>query len=150
MNDPFFYTKVWSWNGPTRIKFTLWKMSYGKLLTNEERVCRCIAADILCCRCNDALETIVHTLGDCEETNELCTRTLKEEHWSKFFSLGLFAWLDLNMLDWNLSSYDVGNIPLDWNTFLGVVVASPWKDSNRYIVCQTSEMGDKMLNSIHH
>ena len=43
--NPLF-DKVWKWQGPARIRATLWKIAHGRLLTNEERVRRCMTSDI--------------------------------------------------------------------------------------------------------
>ncbi|GAU36816.1 hypothetical protein TSUD_219190 [Trifolium subterraneum] len=50
--NPIF-EKVWHWKGPNRIKAFLWKLSQGRLLTNEERRHRNMTNSDLCPRCQD-------------------------------------------------------------------------------------------------
>lgn len=52
----------------------------------------------------------------------------------------------LVLLDWNLTCNDVGITPWNWKTFFGVVVVALWKDYNKLLFSQTSEIGDKLWN----
>jgi hypothetical protein len=86
--NPIF-EKVWHWQGPNRIKAFLWKLSHGRLLTNEERRHRNMTNSDLCPRCHDYPESIMHCLRDCEDAREFWTNIINPEVWSKFFSIGL-------------------------------------------------------------
>jgi len=44
------FDKVWKWKGRAKIRITLCKIVYGRLLTNEERVKRCMASHSEWCR----------------------------------------------------------------------------------------------------
>jgi hypothetical protein len=83
------YMLAWKWPGPTRIQSFLWKLMHGRLLTNEERYKRNMTTENNCPRCNNAPESIMHVLRDCEEVTKFWNSIVRPEHWVKFFSLGL-------------------------------------------------------------
>ena len=55
---------MWDWNGPERIRYFLWPVGHGKLLTNEERYRRHLAEDSHCLICNKTGEDVLHVLRD--------------------------------------------------------------------------------------
>lgn len=114
--NPIFQ-KVWKWKRPARIRATIWKIAHGKLLTNDERKWRNMTEDNLCPRCNSHPETMMHLLRDCEEVQSFWSRVIKNEHWSKFFSIGQYAWLD-----WNLSDNDIGMVHWKWPSIFGLAI----------------------------
>lgn len=85
------------------MKSTLWKSAHGRLLTNSERMKRGIAPNDLCPRCQAYPETLMHMLRDCEYVHDIWSKNINHDHCSKFFSLGLYAWME-----WNLSQNDIG------------------------------------------
>lgn len=58
------FNKVWKWEGPGRTRTTLWKLAYGKLLTNVERKKRGTTTVDLCPRCKLYPETVMRMLRD--------------------------------------------------------------------------------------
>lgn len=54
-----------------------------------------MTTDSLCPRCNEHLE--MHVWMDCDEVRAFWMRTVHDEDLSKFFSLGLHAWVDRNL-----------------------------------------------------
>lgn len=101
--------------------------------------------DPMCPRCNSCPETIMHLLRDCEEASTFWNEVINPNAWSKFFSLGLFPWLE-----WNLSSKndEIGKTPWSWFTFFTVSVAALWKDRNSLVFSQESKMGKELWFSI--
>lgn len=137
------FKRIWKWRGPNRIRAFLWKLVHGRLFTNEERVNRGMASDPLCPRCKSCLESIMHIVRDCDEVKEFWSRVIPQNSWSKFFSLGLFFWLD-----WNLSSNSIGLVPWPWFSFFSIAVHSLWKDRNSLVLSQTSTMGEGLWQSV--
>lgn len=118
------------------MRATIWKIAHGKLLTNEERNRRNMTSEVLCPRCNLFPETLMHTLWDCEEVQ---SKHIKPEFWSKFFSLGQYAWLDLN-----LSNAKIGLVPWEWSSVFGTALWAIWKYRNSVVFSHQSKMGDDL------
>lgn len=104
--------KFWGWLGPQRNRTFLWQVAHGRLMTNSERASRGISSTDVCPRCQDQTETIMHALRDCEVVKDFWNPLVSQEKWSSFFSMGLHAWLDLN-----LTSKEVSKNTCHWSTF---------------------------------
>lgn len=105
VENPLF-KKIWHWKGPNMIRAFLWKIIHGKLLTNQERQKRGMRANPMCPRCNSSPETLMHMLRNCDEVFALWNEVLSPNSWIKFFSIGLYPWIE-----WNLSSNGIGRTP---------------------------------------
>ncbi|CAN1850210.1 Putative ribonuclease H protein At1g65750 [Linum perenne] len=68
-NDGSIWRKVWDWEGPAKIKQFMWLVSHRRLMTNEERCRRHIAADALCPECRASSESVEHVLRLCHVAN---------------------------------------------------------------------------------
>lgn len=88
----------------------------------------------LCPRCHLYPETLMHMLRDCEDVHEFWSKNINHNHWSKFFSLGLQAWLD-----WNLSQNDIGISHWKWNLVFGVACWALWRDKNLLVFSNQSD-----------
>ncbi|CAN1127411.1 Putative ribonuclease H protein At1g65750 [Linum perenne] len=68
---PDFWSSVWCWRGPNRIKFFLWLVIHGRLLTNVARQKRKMTDNASCPLCDNTEETIEHVLRDCRFAKEV-------------------------------------------------------------------------------
>ncbi|CAN1776729.1 Putative ribonuclease H protein At1g65750 [Linum perenne] len=59
------WSKVWSWEGPAKVKQFMWLVTHRKLMTNEERRRRHISNDASCPDCKGGTEDIDHVLRSC-------------------------------------------------------------------------------------
>lgn len=73
----------------------------------------------------------------------ISTRLDKEECWSKFFNINIFAWIE-----WNLTFKDIGNVTWDCSIFFRVMVTR-WKDWKMLIFSHQSDMEDKLWNLVN-
>ncbi|CAN1193208.1 Putative ribonuclease H protein At1g65750 [Linum perenne] len=106
------WSKVWSWEGPAKVKHFLWLVAHGKLMTNEERRRRHIAPDAICPECKGDCEDVEHVLRSCSLAQSVWRRLLPQalddvvtnatfsEWWTKgigdrgsCLSFGVIAWL---------------------------------------------------------
>lgn len=71
LNSAFDWKMIWKWNGPPRIRTFMWLAAKGRLLTNAQRVRRHLATSDLCPLCESHIETILHTLRDCNKAREV-------------------------------------------------------------------------------
>lgn len=99
----------------------------------------------MCPRCNSCLELVMHMLRDCEDVHKFWSKVLNSSQWSKFFSLGLHAWLN-----WNLTSSNIGVSSWSWTIMFGVVVWALWRDRNSLVFSQVSQMGDDLWAFINN
>ncbi|CAN1164631.1 Putative ribonuclease H protein At1g65750 [Linum perenne] len=86
------WSKVWRWDGPTKVRQFLWLSVHGKLMTNDERRKRHVATDAACPECRGGCENVEHVLRRCEFA-ELVWREMIPE-------LSLSATNDLAFQDW--------------------------------------------------
>lgn len=82
------FKKVWSWEGPSRMKSILWKLAHGTLLINSKRECLVMT---YAPRCNLYPETVMHMLRDFDHVHDFWSKNINPIHWSRFFSLCLQA-----------------------------------------------------------
>ncbi|CAN1194012.1 Putative ribonuclease H protein At1g65750 [Linum perenne] len=59
------WNKVWSWEGPAKVKQFMWLVTHGNLMTNEERRRRHISTDATCPECKGGCEDIDHVIRSC-------------------------------------------------------------------------------------
>lgn len=138
VKEPLF-TKVWKWEGPKRYKGHLWKVAHEHLLTNVERVRRNMANEDLCPRCQQCPETIMHVIHGCEEVQQFWYTFVHPDQVSRFFSLGLEGWLNLN-----LSYQDIDIANSMWSTFFGIVMYELWRDRNRLVFSASTMLGEDL------
>lgn len=74
---------------------------------------------------------------------------MREEYWSKFFSLDLHYWLDWRLSKEPLSFWD-GGCQGNWFVFFGASVTTLWKDRNRLVFSSVSYMGEAIWFDILH
>ncbi|CAN1297777.1 Putative ribonuclease H protein At1g65750, partial [Linum perenne] len=85
--------KVWSWQGPNRVKHFLWLVAHNRLLTNAERQKRHMT-DNGCCRlCPTRSEDSLHVLRDCKLAQSFWRDFLPPPALASFFSGNLQDWL---------------------------------------------------------
>jgi hypothetical protein len=137
------FQHIWAWQGPNRYKSFLWKIAHDKILTNDERYHRGMTRDNLCPRCGDYPETIMHVLRDCEEAKIFWNDLISQDVWSKFFSLGLYQWLN-----WNITTHSIGTTHDNWQTFFGVAVYELWKDRNSLVFNRKSLINNQLLRMV--
>ncbi|KAK2446428.1 hypothetical protein QL285_017240 [Trifolium repens] len=133
--------QVWHWQGLNRIRTILWKLAHGSLMTNAVRAHRQMTTDDTCPRCQTHPETIMHMLRDCEDAQNYWNQFITEDNWAKFFSLGLYAWLE-----WNISNNHIGASNTYWPTFFGVSVWSLWKDRNKLVFSRETKLGTNLTS----
>lgn len=98
------FSRIWKLKAPPRINFFLWRVAHDRLMTNLERACCGISNSDLYPRCNQAPESVMHLLRDCEASLELWEKLVSPSVWHKFASLGHSQWLDYNLQDNTLTS----------------------------------------------
>lgn len=69
--DSSLWKKIWSWNGPQKIRTFLWLVAKEKLLTNAQRYRRHLVDSDRCPRCDGQEETTAHMLRDCHVSMEI-------------------------------------------------------------------------------
>lgn len=95
-----------------------------------------MASDDLCPRCKVCPETAMHVIRDCEDVQHFWYSFVHPDHVSRFFSIGLEGWLNLN-----LSNTTVGHTCSDWQTFFGIAIYELWRDRNRLVFSNSSNLG---------
>lgn len=86
------WAMLWKMKVQERVKVFFWIMSHGRLMTNEERWKRRIAASPLCGRCHQEEEGILHAIRDCAVARDVWICVIKPADVMEFFSLDLQDW----------------------------------------------------------
>ena len=58
------WERIWKLAVPERVKYFIWKLLHGRLLTNYHKS-RMHLGDPLCMKCKSTVETSLHALHDC-------------------------------------------------------------------------------------
>ncbi|KAA3467670.1 reverse transcriptase [Gossypium australe] len=74
-----FYKKLWLLNLPTKIKITIWKVSWSYLPTKVNMRYRKLVKDASCPRCGERAETIDHLFRECPITVEVWLELLLQD-----------------------------------------------------------------------
>ncbi|KAF7838891.1 ribonuclease H [Senna tora] len=122
-----FWRKVWLLRVPQRTKSFMWLCGHNKLLTNSERVKRCMTDSSTCTRCNRSSEDTLHALRDCPKVKSIWMRLVKPGHWPLFFSADLKNWLEVNM------KRNFGSTELEWRTTFAITCWSLWRWRNEHV-----------------
>lgn len=87
----------------------------------------------------DALETLMHTLRDCEIIQEFSKKYIRV-HWVKFFSLGTKGWLK-----WNLTTTEAGSPHVHWPTLFSIATSAIWTYRNKWVFSRKTQLPDGLV-----
>ncbi|CAN1126862.1 Putative ribonuclease H protein At1g65750, partial [Linum perenne] len=119
-NEDNVWKKVWTWEGPAKIKQFMWLVTHGKLMTNEERRRRHIAPDANCPECQEPCESVEHVLRKCN---------LAQLVWKEMLSPPAGAQANLCFLDWWMEGITNSQTRL----LFGVTAWLLWRRRNRLV-----------------
>ncbi|CAN1343203.1 Putative ribonuclease H protein At1g65750 [Linum perenne] len=115
------WKKVWSWEGPAKIKHFIWLVMHGKVITNEERRRRHLSPDAICPECQDPCESMDHILRRCNVAREV---------WKELLPLAISRNLeDVKFADW----WTAGIANKSHNLLFGVTSWLLWLRRNRLV-----------------
>ncbi|CAA0833292.1 Unknown protein [Striga hermonthica] len=126
-SDRHLWKDIWSWTGPQRIRQFLWLTIKNRLLTNEDRHRRHLAACAACEVCGAAQETCLHSLRDCTHAKRTWRHLIPHHQQAAFFSHDLNEWVRQNLR--NELHIQVDN----WSCVFGVTLWQLWRDRNAFI-----------------
>lgn len=87
------WIRIWKLRIQQRVKLFAWILAHGKLLTNEERVRRHMAASLICTRCSTEVEGVMHAVRDCLRAKEVWKKLVPARDEATFYSLEAREWL---------------------------------------------------------
>ncbi|KAF7834649.1 non-LTR retroelement reverse transcriptase-like [Senna tora] len=122
-----FFRRVWHLKVPQRVKSFIWLCRHNKLLTNFERVKRCMIDSSICTRCNSGSEDSLHVLRDCPRVKGIWMHLVKPCHWHFFFSADLHSWLKTNL------QKNFGSTDLEWTATFAIACWSVWRWHNEHV-----------------
>ncbi|KAH9733957.1 putative ribonuclease H protein [Citrus sinensis] len=107
-DEDSFWSFVWHWRGPQRIRTFLWVVGQNRLKTKAELFRRHIGADMSCARCGCLIENTLHALRDCPGAKH-------------FFNLNLRDWMLYNLKNlWKYEGF------FYWTCLFGVTIWRLW------------------------
>ncbi|CAN1852510.1 Putative ribonuclease H protein At1g65750 [Linum perenne] len=115
------WSKVWSWEGPAKIRQFLWLVTHGKLMTNEERRRRHLSPDAICPECQGGCEDGEHVLRSCRIAQRVWRSMLPEVLEG--------AEANSSFLDWWIKG--IGNC--ESSLSFGVIAWLLWRRRNRLV-----------------
>ncbi|CAN1846003.1 Putative ribonuclease H protein At1g65750 [Linum perenne] len=115
------WQKIWSWQGPNRIKHFLWVVLQDKLLTNLERARRHLTASDLCAACTQVPESLDHLFRSCQIARSIWNECLPDVLSATQQSLSFQEWWVSNISNTRL------------NPSFGVIAWLIWKRRNMAI-----------------
>ncbi|CAL8155059.1 unnamed protein product [Prunus armeniaca] len=126
-SDPL-WEHLWRLKVPPKLKFFLWLVCYGKILSNEHRYKRQLTLDPSCSICGGSSETVLRILRECPQAKEVWRAILLLLQVPHFFQHDLQPWLSCNILNKNK-----GCAGLPWNTIFGFTCWYIWKWRNHCV-----------------
>lgn len=79
------FQKVWRIGVPELVRYFMWLVLKGKILTNAERHRRHMVVDARCSSCRNEVESIIHVFGDCSCAVSVWKTIVPKEYKSDFF-----------------------------------------------------------------
>lgn len=104
------YNVIWSWKGPERVRFFLWKAARGILMTNQIRHRRGLTNSDLCPVCQQFSENPLHLFRDCGTSrsvwwslyNDIPSIFFEEENFARWLLFNLKAKSRLEFGKWSV------------------------------------------------
>ncbi|GMI80336.1 hypothetical protein HRI_001702900 [Hibiscus trionum] len=115
--------------GLQRIKVFLWLLGCGKLLTNDERLRRYMAANSHCGVCGTSGESVDHLFRTCPSVFSIWVSLIHPSKLSEFLSINVLEWLHINLSKPTYFACDSS----DWDLRFGAILWSIWKFRNTCI-----------------
>ncbi|KAA3460557.1 reverse transcriptase [Gossypium australe] len=132
------YKELWLLNLPTKIKITVWKITWNFLPTRVNLQHKKLAIDPICPRCGEQAETIDHFFQGCPVTKET---------WSTLLLQDVLLFENGNFEEWLIWVFEQCN-PRAWRLFCCALWAL-WGDRNLRIhekkVSTGSEIGNFVI-----
>ncbi|KAK9912978.1 hypothetical protein M0R45_036807 [Rubus argutus] len=113
---------IWHLQIPPKVKVFLWTLVHGRLLTNESRMQKGLAADAHCPRCSCPIESMDHIFKGCNISITIWTATQHTCEFPSTFSLPFYDWLLINLKSTMKLQYDI-----PWGCFFAVGLWYIWK-----------------------
>lgn len=88
---------IWRWPGPERIKFLLWRVTRGAILTNDARRRRGLTTNPTCPRCGSEPETALHFARDCPFAKAVWHELRGTPLTDPFFLNNFLLWMQDNL-----------------------------------------------------
>lgn len=142
--DSSKWKNVWTWEGPQRVRCSLWLLYNNGLKTIERRL-RCgLNANPLCPLCSTYVESSDHLLYICVVVKQVW-KALYPRGIPQSFVQGSFKnWLSSN-LDAKITCNDK-----DWCLTFGIGLWSIWYHRNQHIFCGKNFIPSKLVNQVQY
>lgn len=127
-SQPFAWSEVWKFKGPTRGSLVLWQMAHDRLKTKALLWGRNICENARCELCGVAYESSLHAVRDCHTARQVWQHLLPRTE-----TEGLWAALDIR--NWVLLNLQGGSQlfvpPRNWKYLFRMGVLEIWNWRNR-------------------
>ncbi|KAA3473632.1 reverse transcriptase [Gossypium australe] len=131
------YKKLWLLNLPTKIKITVWKITWNFLPTRVNLQHKKLAIDPICPRCGEQAETIDHLFRGCP---------IIKETWSTLLLQDVLLFENENFEEWLIWVFEQCN-PQAWRLFCCALWAL-WGDRNLRIHEKKVSIGSEIGNFV--
>ncbi|KAF7804220.1 putative ribonuclease H protein At1g65750 family [Senna tora] len=138
------WNDIWKWNGPEKVRCFLWLCRHDRIMTNENRMKRRLAATGNCSKCPSITENTLHAIRDCSLAKPIWMKLVRPECWMEFFGLNLEDWLNRNL------EKSFGKPDVDWTLMFGLTTWLIWKRRNEFVFNKTQKREDECIQSIIH
>ncbi|XP_061367067.1 uncharacterized protein LOC133310186 [Gastrolobium bilobum] len=100
------WDRIWNWKGKERVKFLIWNMYHGRMLT-KENIAKWSDSSDSCPSCPEKSETSLHAFRDCHKASKVWLIPMLHPLPHGFFSSTSFKeWISLNLNQRNIHGKD--------------------------------------------
>lgn len=137
------YKRIWSFQGPKRVRLHLWKMTQGALVTNSWRKRRSLCEVDVCPICSEEEESIMHMTRDCNFMKQVWIKLAEGcIPIRDFFNMDIHGWISQNLKEKSLRR------GFRWTLLFGTSVMIAWHSRNEVVFQNMRLTVDVMVNRI--
>jgi ribonuclease HI len=143
----FWYTEIWEWQLPIKVKLFIWLLLEQRILTWDNLIKRGFQGPSLCVLCKDSEETMLHLFGECRFIKNIWHTLTKELKLVNNWQGGQF---ENSLLNWTKRKENWNELPcfISWEVWKhrNLMIFED-KEKNLFRVCNyiLQDLGEQKL-----
>ncbi|KAK9010915.1 hypothetical protein V6N11_043782 [Hibiscus sabdariffa] len=135
------WTTVSRFKGLPRIRYFLWLLCHGRILTNVERYRRHLTLDCCCSVCGDEWEDMDHIFRRCPVAYSIWDMLIRADKKEEFYLMDFKRWFFVNLS--NIGGFSRDQV--HWDILFGSLLWCLWKKRNEWIFGDPDRYSEPIL-----